>query len=99
METGSRLSAREPTSSSAAARRAAAISFGSRIFVVCCRADEYKRYPHVDHVHFYGCYIGNYPTLPQAKILRLCELLNGLTKSTTNTTNRTDKNNNARQCA
>jgi CDP-6-deoxy-D-xylo-4-hexulose-3-dehydrase len=29
-------------------------------------------------VHFYGCYIGNYPTLSQDKILRLCELLNGL---------------------
>jgi CDP-4-dehydro-6-deoxyglucose reductase, E1 len=40
--------------------------------------DEYKKYPRVDHVHFYGCYIGNYPTLPQEKILRLCELLNGL---------------------
>jgi CDP-6-deoxy-D-xylo-4-hexulose-3-dehydrase len=40
--------------------------------------DEYKKYPRVDHVHFYGCYIGNYPTLPQEKILRLCEMLNGL---------------------
>ena len=40
--------------------------------------DEYKKYPHVDHVHFYGCYIGNYPTLSQDKILRLCELLNEL---------------------
>jgi CDP-6-deoxy-D-xylo-4-hexulose-3-dehydrase len=40
--------------------------------------DEYKKYPRVDHVHFYGCYIGNYPTLPQEKILRLCEILNGL---------------------
>jgi CDP-6-deoxy-D-xylo-4-hexulose-3-dehydrase len=40
--------------------------------------DEYKKYPRVDHVHFYGCYIGNYPTLSQDKILRLCELLNGL---------------------
>jgi CDP-6-deoxy-D-xylo-4-hexulose-3-dehydrase len=40
--------------------------------------DEYKKYPHVEHVHFYGCYIGNYPTLSQDKILRLCELLNGL---------------------
>jgi CDP-6-deoxy-D-xylo-4-hexulose-3-dehydrase len=40
--------------------------------------DEYKKYPRVEHVHFYGCYIGNYPTLSQDKILRLCELLNGL---------------------
>jgi CDP-4-dehydro-6-deoxyglucose reductase, E1 len=43
--------------------------------------DEYKKYPRVDHVHFYGCYIGNYPTLEQEKILRLCELLNDLEKN------------------
>ncbi len=36
-------------------------------------------YPRADHVHFYGFYIGNYPTLPEEKILRLCDLLNGLT--------------------
>jgi CDP-6-deoxy-D-xylo-4-hexulose-3-dehydrase len=42
--------------------------------------DEYKKYPVVEHVHFYGCYIGNYPSLPQEKILRLCELLNGIAK-------------------
>ena len=33
--------------------------------------------PQVDHVHFYGFYIGNYPALERDKILRLCELLNG----------------------
>jgi CDP-6-deoxy-D-xylo-4-hexulose-3-dehydrase len=38
--------------------------------------DEYKKYPRADHVHFYGFYIGNYPTLEREKILRLCELLN-----------------------
>lgn len=42
--------------------------------------DEYKKYPVVEHVHFHGCYIGNYPTLPQEKILRLCELLNAIAK-------------------
>jgi CDP-4-dehydro-6-deoxyglucose reductase, E1 len=40
--------------------------------------DEYKKYPNVNHVHFYGCYIGNYPSLDREKILRLCELLNDL---------------------
>ncbi len=39
---------------------------------------EYLRYPNVDHVHFYGFYIGNYPGLERDKILRLCELLNDL---------------------
>jgi CDP-4-dehydro-6-deoxyglucose reductase, E1 len=41
---------------------------------------EHKNYPRVEHVHFYGFYIGNYPSLPQDKILRLCELLNGLAR-------------------
>jgi CDP-6-deoxy-D-xylo-4-hexulose-3-dehydrase len=41
---------------------------------------EHRKYPRVEHVHFYGFYIGNYPTLPQDKILRLCELLNGLAR-------------------
>lgn len=37
---------------------------------------EFERYPKVDHVHFYGYYIGNYPELEQDKILALCALLN-----------------------
>jgi CDP-6-deoxy-D-xylo-4-hexulose-3-dehydrase len=40
--------------------------------------DEFEKYPNVNHVHFYGCYIGNYPTLERDKILQLCELLNNL---------------------
>lgn len=40
--------------------------------------DEYERYPNVNHVHFYGWYIGNYPGLEQEKILALCTLLNGI---------------------
>jgi CDP-6-deoxy-D-xylo-4-hexulose-3-dehydrase len=33
-------------------------------------------YPNVDHIHFYGMYIGNYPGLEREKILDLCALLN-----------------------
>ena len=40
--------------------------------------DEYKNYPAVNHIHFFGFYIGNYPDLPEEKIHRLCELLNNL---------------------
>lgn len=40
--------------------------------------DAWKQCPNADHVHFYGFYIGNYPTLEAEKILRLCDLLNGL---------------------
>ena len=40
--------------------------------------EAYRQCPQADHVHFYGCYIGNYPTLPTEKIGRLCALLNAL---------------------
>ncbi|MFM9025709.1 MAG: DegT/DnrJ/EryC1/StrS family aminotransferase [Planctomycetaceae bacterium] len=40
--------------------------------------DEYRRYPQVDHVHFFGWYIGNYPTLDVGRVGSLCTLLNGL---------------------
>jgi CDP-6-deoxy-D-xylo-4-hexulose-3-dehydrase len=39
---------------------------------------EFEKYPVVDHVHFYGFYIGNYPELEREKILRLCAILNDL---------------------
>jgi len=40
--------------------------------------DEYKKYPKVNHVHFFGAYIGNYPELETKRIRALCELLNGI---------------------
>ena len=40
--------------------------------------EECLKYPNVNHVHFYGFYLGNYPDLPQEKIAALCEVLNGL---------------------
>jgi CDP-6-deoxy-D-xylo-4-hexulose-3-dehydrase len=45
--------------------------------------DEWRNYPRADHVHFHGFYIGNYPALERDKILRLCELLNGLASTAT----------------
>lgn len=38
--------------------------------------DRFENYPKVEHVHFYGFYIGNYPGLEKDKILRLCSILN-----------------------
>ena len=38
--------------------------------------DAWKKYPKVDHVHFFGMYIGNYPDLERERILELCKLLN-----------------------
>jgi CDP-6-deoxy-D-xylo-4-hexulose-3-dehydrase len=40
--------------------------------------EAWRQYPRADHVHFYGFYIGNYPALERDKILRLCELVNGI---------------------
>ena len=40
--------------------------------------NECLKYPRVDHVHFYGYYIGNYPGLERERILELCALLNAL---------------------
>jgi CDP-6-deoxy-D-xylo-4-hexulose-3-dehydrase len=40
--------------------------------------EAWKNYPRADHVHFFGFYIGNYPTLEREKIMRLCDLLNDL---------------------
>jgi CDP-4-dehydro-6-deoxyglucose reductase, E1 len=39
---------------------------------------EFSKYPIVDHVHFYGFYIGNYPELEKNKILELSSILNRL---------------------
>ena len=33
-------------------------------------------FPNVDYIHFYGLYIGNYPTLSEEKIYILCDHLN-----------------------
>jgi CDP-6-deoxy-D-xylo-4-hexulose-3-dehydrase len=40
--------------------------------------DAWRLFPQADHVHFYGFYIGNYPSLERDRILWLCELLNGV---------------------
>ena len=37
---------------------------------------DLRRFPMVEHVHFYGFYIGNYPGLERERILTLCSLLN-----------------------
>lgn len=35
-------------------------------------------FPHTDHVHHFGWYIGNYPELGLEDVERLCDLLNGV---------------------
>jgi CDP-6-deoxy-D-xylo-4-hexulose-3-dehydrase len=40
----------------------------------------WREYPRAEHVHFYGMYIGNYPCLERAKIVRLAQLANDLAR-------------------
>lgn len=37
---------------------------------------EFEKFPKVDHIHFFGFYIGNYPDLDVEKIYELCSILN-----------------------
>jgi CDP-6-deoxy-D-xylo-4-hexulose-3-dehydrase len=37
-----------------------------------------KLYPEVDHIHFFGYYIGNYPSLSPERVEHLCDVLNGV---------------------
>ena len=37
-----------------------------------------RQFPQVDHIHFYGFYIGNYPSLDEARIRWLCDTLNSV---------------------
>ncbi len=38
----------------------------------------FLNFPNTEHVHFYGFYIGNYPTLKEDKILNLCDIINDI---------------------
>ena len=37
---------------------------------------DWASYPEVEHIHFFGWYIGNYPDLKPERIADLCHLLN-----------------------
>ena len=37
-----------------------------------------KKFKEVDHIHFFGYYIGNYPSLTKLKIRKICDILNRL---------------------
>ena len=39
---------------------------------------NYKKYPNVEKVHFFGYYIGNYPDLKKNKILSIVNILNNI---------------------
>jgi len=39
---------------------------------------NFKKFKEVDHIHFFGYYIGNYPTLSKKKIIKICRILNDI---------------------
>ena len=39
---------------------------------------NYKNFKEVEHIHFFGYYIGNYPTLNTQKIRKICKILNNI---------------------
>ena len=40
------------------------------------KKQKLSNFPHVEHIHFFGYYIGNYPSLTKTKILKICKILN-----------------------
>lgn len=39
---------------------------------------NFDKYPNVEHIHFFGYYIGNYPSLNFNKIKKICKILNDI---------------------
>jgi CDP-6-deoxy-D-xylo-4-hexulose-3-dehydrase len=39
-----------------------------------------NNFKEVDHIHFFGYYLGNYPKLKSKKILELCKILNKISE-------------------
>ena len=40
------------------------------------KQNEWEEFPEAEHIHFFGWYIGNFPSLSKDKITQLCDLLN-----------------------
>ena len=41
-------------------------------------ADYHKQFPEVEHIHFYGFYIGNFPDLRDEEVDEICAILNSV---------------------
>lgn len=40
--------------------------------------NHHFNFPNVEHVHFYGFYIGNFPDLKKSEVLEICRILNNI---------------------
>ena len=41
-------------------------------------ANHHLNFPNVEHIHFYGFYIGNFPDLKKEEVLDICKILNSI---------------------
>ena len=41
-------------------------------------AEEHKKYPEIEHIHFFGFYIGNFPDLKDYEIDEICSIVNSV---------------------
>ena len=42
------------------------------------KENHYLNFPETEHVHFYGFYLGNYPSLTKTNIIKLCRIINSI---------------------
>ena len=47
-------------------------------YLIKIMGDTNQYFPEVDHIHFHGFYIGNFPSLEEGKIIKLCNILNSV---------------------
>jgi CDP-6-deoxy-D-xylo-4-hexulose-3-dehydrase len=47
-------------------------------YLIKIMGDTNQNFPEVDHIHFHGFYIGNFPSLEERKIIKLCNILNSV---------------------
>ena len=40
--------------------------------------NHHLQFPNVEHVHFFGFYIGNFPDLKKEEVLDICKVLNSI---------------------
>jgi len=39
-------------------------------------AAHYEDFPNTEHIHFYGFYIGNFPSMTPKEVDEICEIIN-----------------------
>jgi CDP-4-dehydro-6-deoxyglucose reductase, E1 len=42
------------------------------------KKNDWLNFPNTEHIHFYGFYLGNYPSLTRSAIIQLCSIINNI---------------------